>query len=623
MGFIKLNCPNCNGKLKYKEGQTIKCPYCETELMLKENKVYYVNQTINNYYGDATPKKTQQANPNFKIALLIPIAILLAFMTYFFLIDTKTISTEKTTVAVRTMPESEALLFFLKDIFNKGDTLPTEEEIATIRYFFAHKVDNQWQFEYSFDDPFSNGQAEIFSYTLMDKLLNKERIDQKDFEAFTGLTKLKLDDEYDIQQSDQLSLKHLKDLKSYSGAFNESFDRIGEFIGDKSKIVELSVQIRNNNELALLLDFPNLQSLYITYVDESVTDFHILNQLKLKSFGINYIDDFNWLSSLTDLQSLKITFTDATDFSALYALSQLRELTVESAKNLKTLDFIQSMPNLQSLQLSSTYVTNLEPVRNKQSLTKLILQSNSELDSLEAVGSLPSLTELEVRGYYPGDLPVIVAPNLKKAQLRDDFIAKLKAPALKDLTVYLDSDFDAAQLLKFSQLEQLSTFENEEFINVRSLNKIPSLQTLNLNEPYLLSGETNELFNLQYVKTLTCTGCSFGILGEKPFVNNTLEHLTLSKPSFQINRGEWVNDLNKLMPYFKDMTTLRSFTLQESALQSLSFIEKWQEVETLHLENGAITNIEPLVKLPNLQKLYITGNPVQNKSVLDKDILVY
>lgn len=620
MAFVKLNCPNCNGKLKYKEGQTIKCPYCETELLLKENKVYYINQTINNYYGEARPQQAPRVNTNFKVLLFIPVIIIVAFMAYFLAVDMK--DTDKVQVAARTMPESEPLLFFLKDVFNKGEALPTGEEVATIRYFFARKLEDQWHFDYSFDDPFSDEQAEIFSYTLMDKLLNKEKIDQKDFEAFTGLTKLQLNDEYDIQQSEQLSFGHLKGLKSYSGAFNESFSRIAEFIGDKSKITELSIQIRSNNELALLLDFPNLQSLEITYMDESVTDFHVLNQLKLKSFAIRYVDNLTWLSSLTDLQALKIAYTDTTDFSALYALSQLRELTIEHAQSLKTLDFLQSMPNLQMLHLNYTYVTSLEAIRNKQSLTKLILESNSEIDSLEVIGSLPSLTELKITGYSKADMPVLVTPNLQRAEVKDTLIAKLQAPALKELTVYLNDDFDVAQLVKFQNLERLLTFESEELINIRALNQLPSLQALDLNEAYFFN-EAKELFTLQHVKALSCTECYFRFTDDKPLENNTLEHLTLNKSSFELGGSDWLNDDNKMVPYFANMTALRSFTMQEGSLQSLSFMEKWQQIEVLHLENNAISDIEPLVKLANLKKLYITGNAVQNKSVLDKGVLVY
>lgn len=93
--------------------------------------------------------------------------------------------------------------------------------------------------------------------------------------------------------------------------------------------------------------------------------------------------------------------------------------------------------------------------------------------------------------------------------------------------------------------------------------------------------------------------------------------------SFRIGNGDWLHEVDKIMPYFAGFSSLRSFTMQDSSLQSISFMENWQQIEMLHLENNAIANIEPLVNLPNLKRLYILGNQVQNKSVLDKGILIY
>ncbi|GKS09155.1 hypothetical protein YDYSY3_01550 [Paenibacillus chitinolyticus] len=621
MEFIKLNCPNCNGKIEYKEGQTFKCPYCETELMLKENNVYYVDQTINNYYGTSPAKARPKSNSKI---LLLPFIIICAVVGYFFLANNQTEYSIQKKVPIRTMPESEALLFFLKDIFNKGAAMPTEEEIATIRYLSAYRDNDQWHIGYSFDDPFTNEQAEISSYVIKDKLLNKQRIEQKDFEAFSGLSVLNLNGEYEITQSDQVSFRHLQGLKSYKGGFNESFSSFAHYFGDKANIVELSTQIRSNEEMALLLQFPNLQSLEISYADKSVTDFHILNQLSsLKSLSLKMINDLKWLSSLTGLTSLTLDNSDATDFSAFYALSQLQELKLTLVRNLKTLDFLQNMPKLQSLDIENAGITNLEHLRNKQSLTKLRLASLYRVESFKVVNSLPSLTELTITG-YSGTASPITAPNLKQAVLTDSFLPKVEAPALKSLTVYLGSidNLDGADLVKFPQLAQLSLMKRGEFAGISSLNRLPNLQTLNLNETTFFS-ETSALFNLQHVKTLNCNKCSFQLNGEKPFANNTLEHLTLNNPSFRIGNGDWLHETDKMMPYFADFTALRSFTMQDTSLGSLSFMKNWQQIEELHLENNAISNIEPLVNLPKLQKLYIFGNQVQNKSVVDKGILIY
>ena len=552
----------------------------------------------------------------------MPIVLICAFFLYFFLNSNQLENRSETIVPVRTVPESEVLLFFLKDIFDKGEAMPTEEEMASIRYLSAYYNDDQWHFAYSLDDPFTNEQAEISDYVIMDKLLNTQRIEQKDFEAFSGLTVLNLNNEYEISQSEKVSFRHLQGLKSYSGGFNESFGRFAHYFGDKSKIVELSTQIRSNEELALLLEFPNLQSLEISYVTETVTDFQLLYQLPLKSLSLSTINDLKWLSSLTGLESLSVNYSESTDFSSFYSLSQLQELKLSMVKNLKTLDFIQNMPNMQSLHIESTDITNLERLRDKSSLTKLHLYSLNKLESVEVVNSLASLTELSIKGYY-GPTSTLTLPNLKNAELKGSFIPMLKAPALKSLIVDISSvDLDGAELVKYPKLEHLTAIESGDFTGISSLNRLPGLKTLNLNETTFYD-ETNELFNLQHVKTLNCNECRFQINSENPFANNTLEHLTLSKASFRIGNGDWLHDLDKVMPYFADFRALRSFTMQDGSIQSLAFMKNWEQVEVLHLENNAISNVEPLVNLPNLKKLYILGNQVQNKSVLDHGISIY
>lgn len=624
MEFIKLNCPNCNGKIEYKEEQSFKCPFCETEIMLKENKVYYVDQTINNYYGTTSANKATRPKTNLKALLMVPVVILCAFLGYFLLSSNQTEYGNREKIPVRKMPESEVLLLFLKDIFDKGEALPTKEEIASIRYLAAYHSEDQWHFDYSLDDPFTNKQAKISNYIIMDKLLNTQKIEQKDFEAFTGLTVLNLMGDYEISQSENVSFRHLEGLKSYTGSFNESFSKIAEYFSDKSNVEELSIQIRSNDELALLLEFPNLQSLEISYYTETVTDFPLLNQLPLKSLSIMSANDLKWLSSLTDLQSLTIDLSEATDFSSFYSLNQLQELKLTAVRNLKTLDFIQNMPNLQSLDLENMDITNVERLRNKSSLTKLRLASLFKLELHDIVNSLSSLTDLSITGYH-GEISSIVAPHLKKAELTSSLLSKLEAPILKYLTVEISgaqSYLNGEELLKYPQLEQLTAMEGGDFIGIASLNRLPNLQTINLNETTFYE-ETSELFNLQHVKTLNCNECKFQMNSQNSFNNNNLEHLTLNDASFQIDHGDWVNEVDKVMPYFAGFSALRSFTIQDSSLQSLSFMEKWQQIEELHLENNAISNVAPLVNLPNLKKLYILGNQVQNTSVLDKGILIY
>jgi hypothetical protein len=131
---------------------------------------------------------------------------------------------------------------------------------------------------------------------------------------------------------------------------------------------------------------------------------------------------------------------------------------------------------------------------------------------------------------------------------------------------------NGAELVKFPQLEQLSVMEGT-FKGIRSLNSLSSLQTLNLNETDIYD-ETSAVFKLQHVKTINCYECKLEFNDQDPLSNNTLERLTLNHAYFQIG-NENVKEMDNVMPYFANLTGLRSFTMQDSSLQSLDFMKNW------------------------------------------------
>jgi Leucine-rich repeat (LRR) protein len=625
LNFIPLTCPNCNGRIDYKEGKTFKCPYCDTELLLKENHVYHVDQTVNHYYG-AQPEAMPKAQPqSANRAPLVVIFLLLASLGVYFTFASFSSGTKpiKANHAVRTLPQSKVLITFLQEIMRKGAAMPTEEEIAKLRYLsVSQNKDKQWQFTYSFEDPYSKPQVVKYTYVTQDKILNKERIDQKDFEAFSGLVELDLRGTYEISGDDDISFAHMAELKGYGGGFNESFRIFADYFGEKSKLVELTTQIRSNAELAMLLQFPNLRKLSITYVDESVTDFALLNQLaSLDSLSLTFFDNLGWVSSLTGLKSLSIEHSEATDFSALYALTKLQELRLSFVPNLKSIDFVQNMPALQTLDLESTDLANLERLSGKSSLTKLRLGSLSKLDSVAFVNSLTSLKELRLTGYYKEETPLSL-PNAGQIELPGKFLADLQAPAVTTLTVNgSDDELDAAELARFPKLARLALSDYWEFNNLRALNDIPTLQTLILNDVDFYE-ETAGLFRLKHVKRIECTECTLNMESGETVENTALEQLTLQKTSYNIANNA-VSEIDKALPFFAGMKGLRSFTLQDSTLASVAFMEGWQAIEDLHLENNAIADLKPLAGLPKLKRLFIQGNPVQNQSVLGEGVTVY
>ncbi|WP_240662334.1 leucine-rich repeat domain-containing protein [Paenibacillus xylanexedens] len=592
---------------------------------MKQNHVYYVDQTINHYHGtvpEATPKPSVSVSIPLRLLLVLLLVISGAIGTYFYYSNSSTYSKTEANLPVRKMPESEVLLSFLRDIFDKGSALPTEEELARIRYLTVeHSENDQWTFTYSLSDPFSDEQAEKITYVTQDKKLNSQRIDQRDFEAFKGLTALDLTNTYEISQTDQTTFAHMSGLKSYGGAFNESFSTFSGYFGDKTKITELSTQLRSNQELAMLLEFPNLSSLSITYVDESVTDFFLLNKLPLKSLSLTFVDELGWLSSMTGLSSLSIQYSETTDLQPLYALTQLQELQLSFLTNVKSIDFVQNMPALQTLDLENVNFSSLEPLADKASITTLRLASLSQLSSVKVINSLPSLRELTLSGYYE-KAEALTLPNVGRVEIPSSFLTGLKAPATTRLTLRGGSgELNLAALGKFPKLEQLSLWEIDEITRLGVLDGLSSLETLNIYDSSLYK-ESDALFRLKQVKSLMCSECRLNFEQKTAAENSVLEHLTLEQPYFSISNTS-VTEVDQMMPYFANMSALRSFTLQDNNLASLEFMSNWQAIKELHLENNAISNIGALSQLPDLQKVYLSGNSVQNKSVVGTGVHVY
>ncbi|WP_018750657.1 leucine-rich repeat domain-containing protein [Paenibacillus sanguinis] len=620
MGLIQLKCPNCGGQINQKNDDMFQCPFCNTELIMKKNHVYHVDQTINNYYG-TTPAKVRSTLNTKWIAVLV-LVIMAGFLAYIFFNSATSVRQEEVRVtAVRTIPESQVLLSFVQQILDKGKAQPTTEDLARISSLSVQYIDNQWHFTYSLQDPSTNGSSAPQVYVMQDKQLNTQRIEQKDFEAFIGLTSLELNNTYEINKSESLSLAHLQHLKSFGGSFNESFQQAAAYLGDKSRVQSLTTQIRSNAELALLLDFKNLHSLNLTYVDESVTDFHLLGQLPLDSLTVTGLDNLNWIGAMTDLKSLAIEYSEATDFNALYGLTALEELRLRFDSNLKTLDFVANMPALQLLELTNSDISSLEALRDKKSLTRVYLSSVHQLDQVDVLNTLPSLKELSLQGYY-GKAAELQLTHLTKAELPIAFVAQLDAPALLSLTVNAsDKKMPLSLLRSFPKLEHLTISEAYPLVDIPALNQLKNMHTLVLHDMFFAEG-VDELFALQQVTTLDCNECVFTLDEKNPIANSTLEQLRLTKPSFRVD-GEYINEVDKVLPYFAGLTSLRSFSMQDSVMQSLAFMEGWQQIEELHLENNAITDLQPLIQLSNLKKLYLTGNPVRNASVLSEDVHVY
>ncbi len=107
------------------------------------------------------------------------------------------------------------------------------------------------------------------------------------------------------------------------------------------------------------------------------------------------INDLDFLTNLTRLESLVIANTAVTDFSPVGSLTDLTALTL-SGGTISNLSFLATCTRLSSLNLSQTRVTDLSPLIVLTNLVSVDAARNS-VTNLLALAALPLLTEADVR----------------------------------------------------------------------------------------------------------------------------------------------------------------------------------------------------------------------------------
>lgn len=427
----------------------------------------------------------------------------------------------------------------------------------------------------------------------------------------------------DIESTtDSYSLNGLENLEYYGGDFNRSLHLTTEQIMHKDKIKGLKTELRTNDDIKLLLQFPNIESLSINYIGEAVTDFGDLYRLKnLKTVDLDTSPkDISWLSGITKLQHLNIqSGYEMTDFTALYSLTQLKSLSLSTADSLKDISFVQNMPNLTTLSLNRTAVMDLNPLNNKQSIQSLCLTDNTSLNNYSIIGNLSSLHKLEIdtTERYP-NIPSLASLNqLTTLSLNSEFRNVISGnKSIQDLTLtgnikgdLFYSDFPAIQQL---------TLKDASFYDLSSWNTIQSISDLTLEDiTFIGSDNTYQLFKLPNIQSVTLIKTSLGMDADTFEPSNTLRSLDVSS-----NSSLGYDSIIPYLPKISECIQLEKLSLPNQSIQNLDFISPLTQLKQLDVEDNYITNVAPLAALPNLERVNLRENPVTNSDLLEKIIVI-
>lgn len=235
--------------------------------------------------------------------------------------------------------------------------------------------------------------------------------------------------EYPLRRSATLSLDAVDDLKEYLSRYPETLVFVNAFQDGLGKSYQ-------EEDLGVLSALPEIKRIFfaINFVNDFsgiyfLEDLKELTNLNNENIGLDF-------SRLSGLEHLSFYWDKKT--KGLFGLNGLRFLKIHKYKSSNdNLQEFQTFVNLHSLELVQSSVSKITGLEHLPKLKKLVLAYNSKL---EAVSSkldfqLSQLEHLVIENCKQINLEFIkVCPNLKKLELRNQGKILTLRPILGGLT---------------------------------------------------------------------------------------------------------------------------------------------------------------------------------------------
>ncbi|MDD3818297.1 MAG: CotH kinase family protein [Actinomycetota bacterium] len=403
---------------------------------------------------------------------------------------------------------------------------------------------------------------------LLKNLKNLERLnirncDIPDISFIAGLTKLKeLDLRYNNDVVDISALSNLKELEYldlYSNKYVESIAPIADLANLKTLIIENLYRI---NDIELLGNLKNLQILDMH--DCRVQDISFISRLtNLKELNLSYNNarDFSPLGNLNNLEILDLSSTGITDLSSLKNVTSLKELDLRDNSGIKDISALSNLKELEYLNLNSSKgVESIAPITNLTNLKTLILRNVNVGDEVNLLKNLKNLERLNIRNCNIPDISFVTGlTKLKELKLRDNIRIK-----------------DISALSNLKEMEYLNIHSNNKIESIAPITNLTNLKTLIMRN--VNAGEEAELLtdlvNLQRLNIRNCniSDISFiarlfesGALQDNPLTDEKATIDIRDNPVFESSSDE--DKLESIRPYWKNINLKTPFVLPDPPYQ--------------------------------------------------------
>ncbi|MCU0393023.1 MAG: leucine-rich repeat domain-containing protein [Thermoflexibacter sp.] len=374
----------------------------------------------------------------------------------------------------------------------------------------------------------------------------------------------------------------------------ESLNLGGMYYDEKQEWQETKNEGASNKltgkELAKLSELPQLKTLYLfdTISDKDISFLENLTALQSLDLSYNRISDYSFLEKLTALQSLDLRHNQISEIRFLEKLTALQSLDLRDNR-ISDISFLENLTALQKLDLSRNQISEIRFLEKLTALQSLSLSYNriSEIRFLEKLTALQNL-------------------DLSRNQISDiRFLEKLTA--LQSLNLSSNQISDIRFLENLTALQTLYLGFNQ-ITDIRFLENLTALQTLNLS--------SNQISDIRFLEKLTALQ-SLNLSWNKITDIRFLEKLTALQ-SLHLSSNQ-ITDYH----FLEKLTALQYLDLSENQISDICFLEKLTALQSLYLRGNQIHTFTPafLANFPQLEKLYLYGNPLKNirKEILGDD----
>lgn len=347
----------------------------------------------------------------------------------------------------------------------------------------------------------------------------------------------------------------------------------------------------------------NLTSLHtLKLTDTSINELNSiasLRKLELLDISDTLVSDFQPLSDLSALQSLNLRGTEVSDLTFLSGLTSTISLNLSNT-GISSLKFLNDLSALQSLNLSNTYISNLSPVTHLSTIRALNVRNTGIID-LHQLSGFSTLRSLNLFDTEISDLePLSHLSTLRSLNLRNTKVSDLQSlsslQSLESLNLRGTKVSDLRPLSSLLAMLALNLRDNV-ITDLQSISHLSALQSLDL-QGTLIS-------DLQLVSGLSALQ-SLNLQGT--MVSDLQPLSSLSALKLLNLRGTTVSDLRPLSA----LSALQSLNLLGTKASQLRPLSGLSVLQSLNLRGTKVSDLQPLSGLMELQLLNLRGTAVSD-----------